>query len=113
MYSCEGAIGHDHVLRTQHRVYLDICLGVPALLATPALDFLGSKEGQSTKAHKCGLDWLKVSRRSQCTTYLGRSLPTTAPLVSPEACLCAPGPSPDSLGSKEGQSMTAHDCGPD
>ena len=65
------------------------------------------------KAHKWVLDWLKVLRRSQCTKYLGRSLPTPAPLVSPEACLCAPAPSPDSLGSTEGQSMTAHDCGPD
>ena len=61
------------------------------------------------KAHKCGLDLLKVSRRAQCTTYLGRSLPTPAPLVFSEACLCAPAPSPDSLGSKVGQSMTAHD----
>ena len=26
-------------------------------------------------AHECGLDKLKLSRRSQCNTYLGRSLP--------------------------------------
>ena len=90
-------------------VFPEACLCAPA----PSPYYLGSKEGQSMKAHKCKLDWLNVSRRAQCTTYLGRSLPTPAPLVSPEACLCAPAPSPYSLGSKEGQSMTAHDCGLD